>query len=107
MRPGDAWGDADPRYWIPVSRFRSRCGDLFERAGFACEWEDEWTVCDCGKAVRIQPSGFDWHPQFAVKDGDFVCRECWRDCLSVGDRIAYCHANGWSIFAARRDEIPS
>ena len=94
-------------YWPVVSRFRSRFADILERAGFACEWSDEWTICECGKAVRTQPDGWDWRPQFVVKDGRIECHECWRDCMSIGDRMEYCVENGWSIFAARRDAIPS
>ena len=93
-------------HWPTVSTFRSRFADLLDRAGYAVEWSDEWIVCDCGKAVRIQPTGWDWTPLYIIRDGQFACRECWRD-LSVSDRMAFCAENAISIFAARRSTVPN
>lgn len=93
-------------YWPVVSTFRSRVANILANAGFDCQWSDEWAVCECGKAVRTQPDSYIWTPAFAIKDGEFVCLECWADCLSVGDRIEYCRDMGVSIFAARRNTIP-
>jgi len=97
---------ADGQYWIDVSDFRSRFARILERAGYACEWSDEWTICACGKAVRMTADSWDWRPSFVANDGDFACRECWRDCLSVADRMEYCRDMGVSPFAARRDTLP-
>lgn len=98
---------ASGEYWPKVSTFRSRVADILERAGFECEWSDEWGVCACGKAVRTEPNGYSWRPSYMIVDGWYTCRECWADCLSVGDRLPACAAAGLSIFAARRDSIPS
>jgi hypothetical protein len=94
-------------HWPTVSTFRSRFADLLDRAGYAIEWSDEWIVCDCGKAVRIQPTGWGWTPSYVIRDGDFACQECWRDCLSVSDRIEFCAEMGISIFAARHSTVPN
>ena len=93
-------------YWPTVSTFRSRFADLLERAGYDTQWSDEWVICDCGRAVRVEPDGWDWTPSYVIADGGFACHECWRDCLSISDRIEYCAAMGISIFAARRPTLP-
>lgn len=92
-------------YWPTVSTFRSRFAGILARAGYAVEWSDEWTVCECGKAVRIQPDSYGWTPAYVIRDGELACQECWRD-LSVSDRMAFCADMGISIFAARRSTVP-
>jgi hypothetical protein len=57
-------------------------GDLLERYGFAIEWEDEWTTCDCCyKALRTSPDCYSWQPSFITTKDGCVCFEC----LSEGD----------------------
>lgn len=85
---GFAPGYAEPGYEQP------RCGVLFadwnklprgldsilERAGYAVEWSDEWTMCyDCGKALRTQPDSFCWTPAYVEQDESILCRECAGD----------------------------
>lgn len=94
-------------HWPTVSTFRSRFAELLNRAGYAIEWSDEWVVCECGKAVRVQPDGWDWTPSYAIRHGEIACCECWRDCLSVSDRMEFCAEMGISIFAARRSTVPA
>ena len=94
-------------YWPTVNAFRSRVETILARAGFECEWSDEWSTCECGKAVRTAPDGWDWTPSYTIVDGGVACRECWADCLSVGDRLRPCVDSGVSMFAARRNSLPS
>jgi len=54
-----------------------RIQDVLERAGFSLEWDDEWDVCECGKAVRTQPDSHGWQPSYLMlKGGETVCRDC-------------------------------
>lgn len=61
--------------WNPFSR---EVSDLLERAGYAIEWEDEWTTCeDCGKAVRTFADGYDWtHYYVLIDECSIVCLDC-------------------------------
>lgn len=60
--------------WNDVSQ---RVQDILERAGFAIEWQDEWSTCsDCNKAIRTQPNCWDWRPAYTVGDGEILCSEC-------------------------------
>lgn len=106
QRQGTEAERAAGQYWIDVSDFRSRFARILERIGYECEWSDEWVVCECGKAVRIEADSYCWRPSFVMRDGDLACAECWRDCLSVADRMEYCRDMGVSPFAARRDTLP-
>lgn len=53
---------------------------ILERAGYAVEWSDEWSTCDdCNKAVRTQPNGYDWKPEYdvkAIERGEMICTGC-------------------------------
>ncbi len=94
-------------YWPVVDSFRSRAGDMFEKAGFECEWSDEWSTCECGKAFRYEGDHMGWRPSYIIHESGYTCRECWADCLSVGDRMQACVDAGFSVFAARRDTLPT
>ena len=53
---------------------------ILERAGFAVEWSDEWAPCDaCNKAIRTEPDGYYWEPEYHIDDGDVLCRACYAD----------------------------
>ena len=57
--------------------FPSTIDTLLERYGFAVEWSDEWTTCsNCNKAMRTEPSSYDWTPAYTVEDGGEYCRDC-------------------------------
>jgi hypothetical protein len=51
--------------------------DELESEGFACEWEDEWIVCDtCNKAFRSSPNSYGWEMFGAIFDGFALCGDC-------------------------------
>lgn len=59
------------------NEFSRRAVDLLERAGYAIEWEDEWTTCaDCGAALRTSPDSYGWQPQYIETDDGYVCFDC-------------------------------
>ncbi len=58
--------------------------DLLERAGFECEWSDEWTTCDdCGKLVRTSGDCYDWQPAYITQN------DCATICLNCVDWAEY------------------
>jgi hypothetical protein len=61
--------------WNSVSR---RVFGILERAGYACEWDDEWSTCDeCGKAVRTSQDSYGWQPSFAIaNEYEMLCHDC-------------------------------
>src|SRR5262245_46685287 len=67
--------------WANWNVFPTELSDILERMGFAVEWSDEWTTCDdCGKALRMQPTGYDWQPAYTTPDEcTMLCRECAPD----------------------------
>lgn len=80
---------AEPGYSTPEkgilfanwNRFPSKATDLLERAGYAIEWSDEWSLCDdCGKAVRTSPDSYSWSNSYAiVGECSIVCLDCLAD----------------------------
>lgn len=53
-----------------------RVFDILERAGWGCEWCDEWTVCGNGKAWRTQGDSYFWQPSAIVtNDGELLTRD--------------------------------
>jgi hypothetical protein len=63
-----------------INRTMSRLAKVAERAGFECEWSDEWATCDCcHKAVRTEPDSYSWRPSYVYGDGEILCRECAED----------------------------
>lgn len=92
---GYAEGYAEPGYtqpakgvlmanWNCLPRDLDR---LLERAGYAIEWSDEWTVCeDCNKALRTEPNGYDWRPAYTIVDEcAIVCTACAEDAADDDD----------------------
>jgi hypothetical protein len=82
---GYASGYAEPGYHDPARGILFANWNLFPRgidkileyAGYETEWSDEWSVCDCGKAVRTSPDSYSWSPSYAILgDCDFRCHEC-------------------------------
>ncbi len=61
--------------WNHVSK---RTLALLERAGYECEWEDEWSTCEhCNKAVRTSPDSYGWSPSYVIlNECEIVCRTC-------------------------------
>jgi hypothetical protein len=78
-------GYAEPGYNDPPrgilfanwNYFYREIGDILERAGYAIEWEDEWTRCGgCKKALRTSPDSYSWQPSFITTEDDCYCVEC-------------------------------
>lgn len=67
--------------------FTRNVTDILERAGFECEWSDEWSTCDeCGKLVRTSPDCYDWQRSYIVmNECEIVCLECvnWEEYLET------------------------
>lgn len=40
------------------------------------DFDDEYSTCECGKVVLIQPQFYGWTPNYMVGDGYLLCREC-------------------------------
>lgn len=41
------------------------------------EWHDEWSICECGKAVRTSGDSYHWKPSYHIIDGcGLLCIEC-------------------------------
>jgi hypothetical protein len=62
--------------WNDVSK---RVCDLLERAGYSCEWQDEWSMCsECGKAVRTLADSYGWQQSFWIPEnsGEIICNKC-------------------------------
>ena len=62
--------------WNDASR---RVQDILERAGYSCEWHDEWSTCsECGKAVRTSGDSYGWQQSFWMPEdsGEIICNEC-------------------------------
>jgi len=55
-----------------------RLTDLLDKMEVSHEWEDEWATCDdCGKLVRLSPSGYGWSQNWATLSGcERICHEC-------------------------------
>jgi hypothetical protein len=75
---------AEPGYTKPArgilfadwNKFPKRFDSLLEKLGFAVEWNDEWTICDCQKAYRTSADSFCWEPSFKTVDGEEMCLDC-------------------------------
>src|SRR5512138_3892393 len=70
--------------------FPPELGNILTRAGYSCEWSDEWSTCeDCGGAVRTSADSYSWEPSYRIIDEcSVVCHECmdWEAyCRSVED----------------------
>lgn len=66
---------------------------LLERAGFECEWSDEWSSCeDCNKLVRTSGDCYQWQPYYVIQNEcELVCLDCvdWPNYLeSIEDNPA-------------------
>jgi hypothetical protein len=78
-------GYSNPKHGIVFADWNNlpgKLGDILERAGYSCEWSDEWTTCDeCNGAVRTSPDSYSWERSYTEGDGYIVCAECtdWAD----------------------------
>lgn len=59
------------------NEFSQRAYDLLEKAGYSCEWEDEWTTCEeCGKLFRTSGDSYGWTMYGSVDDNGCICGDC-------------------------------
>lgn len=52
---------------------------ILERAGYAIEWSDEWSMCDsCQRAVRTSADSYSWRRSYYIPDDEcsIICEEC-------------------------------
>lgn len=64
--------------------FSKRVVDVLESAGYAIEWQDEWSTCgQCYKAVRTSADCYQWQPYYVECDGEIDCLDCvdWQSVL--------------------------
>jgi hypothetical protein len=54
----------------------SRLAAVLERAGWTIDWDDEYLVCECGKAFRVQADSYSWTMYGFIGDGDYACGDC-------------------------------
>lgn len=72
--------NCDVGYRSIVSDLPSRVGNLFEKLGIECEWEDEWHPCSlCGKLIRKNADSYSWQPSYSYSDGEINCAICMED----------------------------
>lgn len=69
------WNDKDGQ------TFLKRLGNVLEKLGIECEWEDEWSTCgECGKAVRTRPDCYHWTSYYRiVNDCELLCLDCIKE----------------------------
>ena len=56
--------------------FAPEVTELLEKYGYAIEWEDEWTTCECGKALRTSPDSYGWQPSYFESEDGYCCIDC-------------------------------
>jgi hypothetical protein len=72
-------GYSDPKTGILFADWNAcsrRVQSLLEAAGYELEWEDEWYICECGKAFRTSPDSYSWLPSYVELSGELLCHEC-------------------------------
>lgn len=57
----------------------SRLAAVLERCGWTIDWEDEYLVCDCGKAFRTTADSYSWKMYGVIGDGEYACGDCVHD----------------------------
>lgn len=76
-------GYADPERGILFTNwniFPRGLDTILDRAGYAVEWSDEWSICECGKAIRTEADSYSWTPSYAIiGECSIVCHECLAD----------------------------
>jgi len=66
------------------NKFPPELASILEKAGYGIEWSDEWTICDCGKAVRTSPDSYGWKGYYMIlNDCELFCGDCLKDDLDL------------------------
>lgn len=72
----------------------SRLAVLFEKLGYAVEWEDEWTACsECCRAVRTQGDSYSWRQYYWLDEAncEIICGDCIKG--DPGDYLEHLSGN--------------
>jgi len=67
------------------NKFPRNFDRILEKAGYECEWQDEWSTCaECNKAVRTSPDSYSWTSHYRIlNECELVCL----DCLDAADYL--------------------
>ena len=77
-------GYTDPERGIVFANwntFPRGLDSILERAGYAIEWSDEWSICeDCNCAFRTSADSYSWTPSY-IWSGEcsLICADCARE----------------------------
>ena len=73
--------DKEANRCVEIDDTMPRLAKIFEKLGYAVEWEDEWSTCeDCGKVFRTSPDSYSWTPHYAfIGECCLVCGDCIKD----------------------------
>jgi len=96
------WNERYDRVGKITDNTMPRLARLFEKLGYAVEWEDEWIICGgCNKIIRSQGNSYSWRQYFWLNpdECDVSCGNCvkddpadylkhlsgnWRNCDTIG-----------------------
>lgn len=68
------------RVKLPDGNILPRLFRILEKAGYSCEWLDEFATCEsCNRAVRTEPNGYCWEPSYVLKNDTLLCKDCAED----------------------------
>ncbi len=69
--------DRDRQTVLTINNTPSRLATLFEKLGFAVEWDDEWITCEsCQKAVRCSENSYSWTQYWYENGCGVYCFDC-------------------------------
>lgn len=112
LREARARGEA-VIYWENKYREKntmSKLGKMIESMeSVSLEWSDEWMgCCDCGKAIRQSPNGYDWvFSGLWASDCDVVCLECYGNNVSdIINMYQSDYHHGFTNKAVNSDFVP-
>ena len=58
-----------------------------DKTDVICGFEDEYSICECGKLVSIQPGFYGDQGNFFLTDSELLCRQCTIE--NIGEVIDY------------------
>lgn len=71
--------DEDLREFVVDDDTMPRLARIAEWLGFEIEWSDEWCVCECGKAFRVNADSYSWTMHGHIFDGWVECGDCIKE----------------------------
>jgi len=65
------------------NNFPKRLCKILEKAGYSCEFYDEWSTCQgCYKLVRTSPDSYGWKQSYVIyNDCELICHNCVKEDL--------------------------